>query len=73
MEKIAQERKISSVEEVQKSQYVRLADVFLIAPFMFYVANKKTLTRLDRNIMFGLAFATLYYNAKNYIENRNNG
>ena len=70
---LIREKVDSTVEEVQKSQYVRLADVFLIAPFMFYVAKKKTLTRLDRNIMFGLAFDTLYYNAKNYIENRNNG
>ena len=72
MEEIAQERKKSSIVEVQKSQYVRLIDVFLIAPFMFYVANKKSLTKLDRNIMLGLAVATLYYNAKNYIENRDN-
>tara|TARA_B100000989_G_C19409914_1_gene413905 strand:- start:496 stop:711 length:216 start_codon:yes stop_codon:yes gene_type:complete len=70
---IAQEKVKSSIEEVQKSQIVRLADVFFIAPFMFYIASKKTLTPLDRNIMFGLAFATLFYNAKNYIENRNDG
>lgn len=70
---IAQEKVKSSIEEVQKSQIVRLADVFFIAPFMFYIASKKTLTSLDRNIMFGLAFATLFYNAKNYIENRNDG
>jgi len=61
----------SKIEEVQKSQIIRLADVFLIAPFLFYVSSKKSINRFDRNMLFGLAVATLVYNGINYIENKN--
>lgn len=65
------EKAESTVLEVQKSQAVRLADVFLIAPYLLYVSSKRELSELDRNLLFGLGVATLFYNAINYIQNKN--
>lgn len=69
------EKANSTVTEVQKSQLIRLADVFVIAPYLFYVSSKREISRFDKNMLFGLAVATLLYNAINYYENskiRNN-
>ena len=65
------EKAESTVLEVQKSQAIRLADVFLIAPYLLYVSSKRELSELDRNLLFGLGVATLFYNAINYIQNKN--
>jgi hypothetical protein len=48
-------------------QQVRLLDVFVVAPFLFYVGMQK---ELSKNVRIGinlLAIATLIYNGKNYI------
>ena len=65
------EKAESTVLEVQKSQAVRLADVFLIAPYLLYVSSKRESSELDRNLLFGLGVATLFYNAITYIQNKN--
>ncbi len=57
--------------ELSKSQNIRLIDVFLIAPFMWYYAkNAKGMTDTEKTIMYGLAFATFYYNGSNYLANK---
>lgn len=51
-------------------QQVRLLDVFVVAPFCFYVASFKT---LPNSVRFGLAIlgaSTLIYNGNNYLKNR---
>ena len=64
------EKAESTVLEVQKSQAIRLADVFLIAPYLLYVSSKRELSELDRNLLVGIGVATLFYNAINYIQNK---
>jgi hypothetical protein len=50
-----------------KSQQVRLIDIFIISPILYYIAVKKgKLTDLDRYFLGGLAFFTLIYNYNNY-------
>lgn len=66
------EKAESTVLELQKSQAIRLADVFLIAPYLLYVSSKRELSEFDRNIIFGIGVATLVYNAFNYFENYKN-
>lgn len=66
------EKAESTVLEVQKSQAIRLADVFLIAPYLLYVSSKRELSELDKNLLFGLGVATLVYNAFNYFQNYKN-
>lgn len=66
------EKAENTVIEVQKSQTIRLADVFLIAPYLFYVSYKSKLSRFDKNLLFGLGVATLVYNGFNYLENIKN-
>ena len=62
----------STIKEYQKSQAVRLYDVFLLAPFLFYVGKKaKGISNLERNGIYAIAIGTLIYNARNYIKNRN--
>jgi len=58
------------VIEYRKSQEVRLADVFLIGPFMVWVALRGRLTDLERLIMGVLGAATIAYNLYNYRRNQ---
>lgn len=52
-----------------KSQAVRLADVFFIAPVMALSAVELQKKRPALSlVLFGLAVSTLLYNARNYIE-----
>ena len=61
----------TSVEELSKSQNIRLIDVFIIAPFLIYVGNKaKGISSFERNMLYIIGVATLIYNSKNYIKNK---
>ena len=67
-----QEKTQTTVEEISKSQTIRLLDVFFIGPFMIYVSSKaKGLNNLERFTLYGLGVATIYYNGKNYLESKN--
>jgi len=50
-------------------QQVRLLDVFVVAPFCFYVASFKTLPNSVRAGLMVLGAATLIYNGNNYLKN----
>lgn len=54
-------------------QTIRLVDVFVIAPFCFYVATYKTLPTYVRAGLVILGATTLYYNGQNYLLNRKKG
>ena len=65
------ERENTTFEERSKSQYIRLLDVFFIGPFMIYVSQKaKGINNLEKFTLLGLGIATIYYNGKNYLDNR---
>jgi hypothetical protein len=49
-------------------QKVRLLDVFVVAPFLFYVGTRKELPQTLRLGLIVLAAATLIYNGKNYLD-----
>ena len=49
-------------------QKVRLLDVFVVAPFLFYVGTRKELPKNLRIGLIILAAATLIYNGKNYLD-----
>jgi len=51
-------------------QDVRLLDVFVVAPFCFYVASFKTLPTGVRAGLFILGASTLLYNANHYLKNK---
>ena len=61
----------STIQEVQKSQFVREIDILFIAPFLFYISRKTGLTKTDRYIILIIAIATLVYNLHNYLKNKN--
>ena len=51
-------------------QQIRLIDVFLVAPFCFYVANQ---TKISKPVKYGLLIlgvSTLIYNGHNYLKNK---
>ena len=50
-------------------QQVRLIDVFVVAPFCFYVASYKTLPNWVRGGLVVLGASTLLYNGNNYLKN----
>ena len=61
----------TSVEELSKSQNIRLIDVFIISPFLIYVGNKaEGISSFERNVLYIIGVATLIYNGKNYIKNK---
>ncbi len=49
-------------------QKVRLLDVFVVAPFLFYVGTRKGLPQTLRFGVVALGVATLLYNGKNYLD-----
>jgi hypothetical protein len=62
----------TSPKEMQKSQTIRLIDVYFIAPILIYggIQYRKVLpTWLSLSLVIIGGF-TLYYNAKNYIETK---
>ena len=69
---IIDEETQETVTEVSKSQMVRLADVFFIAPVLIYAGTFKTLPTWLRVSLIGLGAATAIYNGKNFLANRSN-
>lgn len=51
-------------------QQIRLIDVFVVAPFCFYVASQKSLSNPIRVGLFVLGLTTLVYNGNNYLKNK---
>jgi hypothetical protein len=51
-------------------QQVRLMDVFIVAPFLFYSATKTPNNTIKYGLI-GLGALTLLYNATNYIKQKN--
>lgn len=49
-------------------QHIRLIDVFVIAPFLFYVGTRKELSQPIRFGVVALGVATLLYNGKRYLD-----
>jgi hypothetical protein len=57
---------------IEKSQQIRLIDVFVIAPFLVYtgVKYKKSLPSIVSNSLIVLGVLTAVYNGNNYLKNR---
>ena len=57
--------------EFQKSQEVRLIDLFVIAPFLIYVGvkYKKNLPKIVSAGLIITGLATAIYNGNNYLKN----
>ncbi len=67
------EKRQETIEEYQKSQNIRLIDVFFIAPVCVYAGIKaKELPNWIRISLVGIGIATFYYNGKNYLINKKN-
>ena len=64
------EQRYEMVEEYQKSQNIRLLDVFVIAPVLIYAGTQKSLPMWLRYSLIGIGVATAYYNGKNYMVNK---
>jgi hypothetical protein len=63
--------KPTTVNELSKSQTIRFLDVFIIAPFLFYIGYKaKGLQKWEITGLYILALATLVYNGRNYLKNK---
>ena len=61
----------STKTEFQKSQAVRLCDVFLLAPFLAYIGYKaKGIKDWERIAIYLIAGGTAIYNGRNYLKNK---
>lgn len=52
-------------------QQIRLADVFLIGPFLIYAGCKKELPSTVRDLLILIGTATILYNGIKYIQKSN--
>lgn len=52
----------------QRYQFVRLIDVFVLAPTMVYAATFKSLPNYIRLILFVSGICTLVFNGTNYLD-----
>jgi hypothetical protein len=67
------EIRTETVEEFQKSQAIRIIDIFVIAPICVYAGLKgKTLPKFIQLSLIIIGVSTFYYNGKNYLKNKNN-
>jgi len=72
-EQLIAEKRVETIEEYQKSQNIRLVDVFFIAPVCVYAGVKaKELPNWIRVSLVAIGLATFYYNGKNYLVNKKN-
>lgn len=67
---IAAEKTVSTIPEYQKSQKIRLVDVFVIAPICIYAGFRKELPVWLRASLIIIGASTAYYNAKNFYVNK---
>jgi len=64
------DKQTNTIKEYQKSQFVRLYDVFLLAPFLLYVGyNAKGISQWQRYGVYFIAVSTIWYNGRNYLKN----
>jgi hypothetical protein len=59
-------------DKIISRQQVRLLDVFVVAPFLFYAASKQSDNKLKYGL-YGLAALTLVYNGVNYLNEKKDG
>jgi hypothetical protein len=57
--------------EIGKTQNIRLADVFLLAPFMIYFGLKaRGVSKTEKSIMIVAGVGTAIYNLNNYLKQK---
>jgi hypothetical protein len=63
-----------TIEEFQKSQSVRLIDVFIISPILVYAGVKyfKVMPKFLSISLITIGVATTVYNGRNFLINKNN-
>lgn len=60
-----------TVQEVSKSQRIRLVDVLFLGPLMVKIGLKKgILSNTEKSLMVIFGLSTIYYNYKNYQANK---
>lgn len=65
------EIRTQTVNEFQKSQAIRIVDVFVIAPICVYAGLKaKGIPKIINYSLVFIGLATFYYNGKNYLINK---
>lgn len=70
MEELITQESEYTIKEVEKSQFIRLVDVFFIAPVLIYVSYKaNNLSNALRIILLIIGVSTLLYNGSNYLKN----
>ena len=58
------------IEHVKKTQNIRLyVDLMLMAPYLFYLSQKGTVSNTDKVILASIALVTIGYNSKNFVKN----
>ena len=61
----------STIKEYEKSQLIRLADIFVFTPIIVYASFQKELPIWLRISLAVMGGTTLFYNTRNYLKNRN--
>ena len=59
------------MNEFQKSQNIRLFDVWVIGPYLIYLGIKGEINKTDKAILGLFGISTIFYNLNNYLRNKN--
>jgi hypothetical protein len=62
--------KPATIQEVSKSQFIRIMDIVLIGPLMLKIALGKKPGALTKGLMLVFGVSTIYYNWRNYNRNK---
>lgn len=59
-----------SMDEAEKTQLIRLADVFVIGPLMIYAGLGRRVPRALKGALIAFGALTILYNGANYLAKR---
>jgi len=57
-----------SEDHVKRTQFVRGIDIVIIAPFLFYLAKKGSVSQVDKVVLLAIIGTTFYFNLNNYLK-----
>ena len=61
---------LATIQEVKKSQMIRLLDVTVLGPLMLYYGWKGRLSAFERGALVVMGAGTVIYNWNNYYKNK---
>ena len=63
------EKKLDTIENIKRTQQIRFwVDIIFIPTLLLSIAYKGKVSKIDKVLLYSVAFATIGYNLNNYIK-----